>query len=101
MSHQQIVVEHNFSVERRRLTRSSNELPPQPDFRLIHLIKSQIPELPAGASLLVNPNQPVQAMRNGYRSEVLIIRLAPGLLIETATRLRLYRTAADLLFRQP
>ncbi|HKX29380.1 MAG TPA: helix-turn-helix domain-containing protein, partial [Blastocatellia bacterium] len=101
MSNQQIVVEDNFSLERRRLTRRPCEILPQADFLLIHLIKSHVPGIPTGASLLANPNQPVQRLSNGDRSELLIVRLAPDLLIETATRLGLFRTAAELLFRQP
>lgn len=51
--------------------------------------------------ILVNPNTgcPLEQLR-GARA-VLLVRLTPQFLIETATRLRLLRTAAQLLFRQP
>lgn len=54
-----------------------------------------------GYSLLANPGQPVKLSLERRRSEVLLIRLAPGLLIETAARLHLYSTGAHLLFRNP
>lgn len=96
-----IVIESNFSIEQRRLPRRVNELPPQPDFLLIHFLESQISNLPSGASLLVNPNQPIQLANNRQRTELLLVRLAPGLLVETAARLRLHCEGSHLVFRQP
>ncbi|MGH9767351.1 MAG: helix-turn-helix domain-containing protein [Blastocatellia bacterium] len=96
-----IVIETDFSVEQRGVTRREFELPPQPDYLLIHILKSQIPDLPSGASLLANPNQSIRFASSRRQSELLLLRLAPALLVETATRLRMYRTGSSLLFRQP
>ena len=83
------------------LLRRALELPVQPAFLLIHLLRSQIEAIPTGASLLVNPHSVVQLAPSRGRSELLLVRLAPELLIETAARLRLHRTGAHLLFRRP
>jgi AraC family transcriptional regulator len=101
MSHPRILIESNFSIERRSLTRRVCDLTPQPDFLMVHLLRSQFNGLPTGASVLVNPHQSLRLARNGKRSELLLVRLAPELLIETAARLRLYRNGAHLLFRRP
>ncbi len=85
-----LVIEPAFSLERRSLARRAVELPAQPDFLLVYL--------PASASLrLFNPHTVCQL--EAPRGEALLVRIAPQLLIETATRLRLLRTAAQLLFR--
>jgi hypothetical protein len=96
-----ILVESDFSIERRVLTRRSIEATAQPDFLLIHFLESRIPNLPSGASLLANPNQAVQFAPGRGKSDLLLVRLAPALLIETASRLRMYRTGLSLLFREP
>jgi AraC-like DNA-binding protein len=96
-----ILVESDFSIEHRTLARRVSSLPPQPDFLLVHFLKSRIANLPSGASLLANPNQPIQFPPGRGQSELLLIRLAPALLIETASRLRMYRTGLSLLFRAP
>ncbi len=95
-----IIIEPNYSIERRSLTRRVNDFPPQPDFLIAHLLKSRIAEIPTGASLLANPHQPVRLANNRSRSELLLVRIAPQLLVETAAALRLYRTGSHLLFRQ-
>ncbi|MGH9939715.1 MAG: helix-turn-helix domain-containing protein, partial [Blastocatellia bacterium] len=59
------------------------------------------PNLPSGESLLANPNQSVQFAPSRGQSELLLLRLAPALLVETAARLRMYRTGLNLLFRAP
>src|SRR5262249_10546467 len=96
-----IIIESDFSIEHRALTRRAFDLPPQPDFLVVHFLKSQIPNLPSGASLLVNPNQTFQFAPGRGQSELLFLRLAPASLIETASRLRMYRTGLSLLFRAP
>src|SRR6266545_758946 len=98
MSEPRIIIEPQFSVERRGLERRACSLPPQPDFLLVHFIESQIEGISTGSSLLVNPHQTLRLAAGRGRSEMLLVRLAPELLIETATRLRLYRTGANLLF---
>jgi len=96
-----IVIESDFSIEQRRVTRRASEFPPQPDFLLIHFLESQISNFPSGASLLANPNQPIPLANNRQRTELLLVRLAPGLLVETAARLRLHREGSHLVFRRP
>jgi len=96
-----ILIESDFSIERRDLARRAPGLLSQPDFLIVHFLESQIPDIPPGASLLANPNHAVQfAPGRGY-SELLLVRLAPALLIETASRLRIYRAGINLLFRSP
>ncbi len=101
MSQPQIIIEANYSVERRNLIRKICELPPRPDFLLVHFLRSPSADVPNGASLFANPNQPVKLSPDRRRSELLLIRLAPRLLIEAAERLRLNRTGSHLLFRSP
>jgi AraC-like DNA-binding protein len=96
-----ILIESDFSVERRVLARRSTEAPAQPDYLIIHFLESRIPDIPPGASLLANPNQAVRFAPVRGRSELLLVRLAPALLIETASRLRMYRAGLNLLFREP
>jgi AraC-like DNA-binding protein len=96
-----LLVEADFSIEQRVINRRLLELSPQPDFRLVYFLKSRIASFPPGASLLINPHQALQLELNRQRHELMLVRFAPALLIETATRLRLYRAGAHLLFRQP
>jgi AraC family transcriptional regulator len=88
-----IVIEADFSLECRAVQRSGVEIPAQPDYRIIYWLATTSNNLS-----LLNPNTTAQLPNK--RGELLIVRLAPQLLIETATRLRLYRTASQLLFRQ-
>src|SRR5262245_66621983 len=96
-----ILIESDFSIERRVLDRRSTEAPAQPDFLIVHFLESRIPDVPSGASLLANPNQAVRFAPGRGHSELLLVRLAPALLIETASRLRMYRAGLNLLFRSP
>src|SRR5499426_2907915 len=96
-----VVIESDFSIELRVITRRATGLAPQPDFLLVHFLESRISNCPSGASVLVNPNQPIQFAPGRGQSELLLVRLAPSLLIETASRLRMYRTSLSLLFREP
>src|SRR5262249_45882078 len=101
MNEARIFIEPSFSIERRKLMRRPLEMPPQPDFLLIHFLKSQIPNLPAGASLLANPNQSLQVITNQMGCDLLLLRLTPELVVETAARLRMHREGLHLLFRRP
>ncbi|MFN0110075.1 MAG: helix-turn-helix domain-containing protein [Blastocatellia bacterium] len=100
-----LLVESDFSIEHRTTSRSDFEIPAQPNFLLIHHLKSQISNLKSGASLLANPsffanpNLAAQLKLDRRKNEFLLVRLKPELLIETATRLRLYQTGSHLLFR--
>lgn len=102
-----LFLEQNFSVESRLISRPMFELPPQPDFLLIHVLNSQIPNLKSDdrlletPSFLANPNQAAQLQLENRKNGLLLVRLSPKLLIETAARLRLYQTGAHLLFRAP
>jgi len=96
-----ILIESDFSVERRVLARRSTGAIAQPDFLIVHFLESRIPDIPPGASLLANPNQAVRFAPGRGASELLLVRLAPALLIETASRLRLYLAGLNLLFRSP
>jgi AraC-like DNA-binding protein len=96
-----ILIESDFSVERRVLASRSTGTPAQPDFLVVHFLQSRIPDFPAGANLLANPNQTVQFAPSRGQSELLLVRLAPALLIETASRLRMYRAGLSPLFRAP
>lgn len=96
-----LFVEPNFSIEHRVVTRRDFDLPPLPDFLLIHFLASEIPDLKSGASLFLNPNQPARLALDRKQTELLVVRIAPALLVETATRLRLNRSGSNLLFRSP
>jgi AraC family transcriptional regulator len=88
MAQPRLLLESNYSLEQRTLNRRANPFPTQSDFLLAQ----------ANATIiLVNPNCECVLPRG----EWLLVRLAPALLIETATRLNLCREAAQLLFRQP
>jgi AraC family transcriptional regulator len=101
MSAPRIVIEARFSLERRSQTGRTFELGPLPDFLVVHALKSTVTsELPAGASLLANPQERVQVVTGGP-GEHLLIRLAPELLVEAAARLRMSPTGAQMLFRAP
>lgn len=91
LSYLRIFVAANFSLERRSLSRRVTP-PPHADFQLLYWLDE-------GATLLVDPNQQIQPKR--ARADALLVRLAPELLIETATRLRLARAGFALRFRRP
>ena len=101
MAQPQIILEPNYSLEYRTCTQRANALPPQTDFLLVYVTVSNFEALPADSIVLINPNSEYELPRNRGRSEVLLVRLAPTALLETATRLRLHREAALLSFRQP
>jgi AraC family transcriptional regulator len=95
------VIESNFALEQRALQGRKLELPALPDFSILYFQASTLAQFPAGTLLLINPNTSFQLAQQRGRAELLLVRLAPSFLIETATRLQLYRTASQLLFRQP
>ncbi|HZS07729.1 MAG TPA: helix-turn-helix domain-containing protein [Blastocatellia bacterium] len=101
MNSPRIILEPQFSVEQRPLSRRVSELSAQSGYLLIHLLSSRIEGLPSSASLLLNPNQTIRFSSGRQRSELLLVRLTPQLLVEAAARLRLHCTGANLLFRQP
>jgi len=96
-----ILIESDFSIERRLLALRSIDAPAQPDYLIVHFLESRIPNLPSGASLMANPNQTIRIAPGGGHSELLLVRLAPALLVETSSRLRMCRAGLSLLFREP
>jgi AraC-like DNA-binding protein len=101
MSEPRLLIELAYALEVRSLTRRANTLSPQPDFLIVYFLNSKISEIPMHSVLLANPNSRFSLPLNRGRTELLLVRLAPQLLIETATRLRLYRLASQLLFQHP
>jgi AraC family transcriptional regulator len=89
-----ILIESDFSAERRVFARRSTGAISQPDFLIVHFLESK-------TSMLANPNQEVQFAPSRGQSELLLVRLAPARMIETASRLRMYRAGLNLLFREP
>jgi AraC family transcriptional regulator len=99
-----LLIEPNFSVELRIVSQRGQcglTLAAQPDFLIAHVLKSQLSDFSPGTSLLANPNQSTNLTIDRWRGELLIVRIAPELLIETAARLGLYRNGSHLLFRAP
>ena len=99
MSHPQIIIESTYSIERRRINQRCLDIPPQADFLIVHFIRSHMSGYPSGTSMLVNPHCAVRI--TGRQSELLLVRLRPDLLIETAARLKVSRIGTHLLFRHP
>jgi AraC family transcriptional regulator len=92
-----VVIEADYSLEYFGWQRRSIEILAQPDYRLAYWLAADWPAN-ANCLCLLNPNTSAELPKQG--DELLVVRLSPQLLIETATRLRLYRTASQLLFRQ-
>lgn len=96
-----LLVEPEFSIEQRVVVRREFYLSSLPDFLVLHLLKSEVPNYESGTSLFANPNQPARLSLDRKQNQMLVVRIAPTLLIETAARLRLYRAGSNLLFRLP
>lgn len=88
MTAPRIIIESDFALELRAPNRRGIEVMGQAAYLILH---SQ----PANCFLL-NPNESLRLPKNN--SEWLLLRLSPPLLIEAATRLKLYRTDSNLLF---
>jgi AraC-like DNA-binding protein len=92
MADLRVIVDSRYTVELRGPVPGSKQLltlSAQPLFQIAHR--------PGGATLLLNPNTTLSLQTPA----LLLIRLAPVLLYETATRLRLNRPGTELLFRHP
>jgi len=83
-----IIVESNFTLELRAPNGREFEVFGQTAYLLLHA--------PQTDCFLLNPNEILHLPKND--SDWLLLRLSPQLLIETATRLKLYRTGSNLLF---
>lgn len=83
-----IIIESNFALEFRAPNRRGFEVFGHAAYLLLYA--------PAADCFLVNPNETLRLPKSN--EEWLLLRLSPPLLIETATRLKLYRTGSNLLF---
>lgn len=88
MAAPRILITSTFVLELRAPQRDGFELFGQAAYWLLHTH--------ADACLLLNPHQSLHVP--GSDAEWLLLRLSPPLLIETATRLKLYRSGSNLLF---
>jgi AraC-like DNA-binding protein len=98
MNQPRLIVESQFALECRALPRSGIELLGQQAYLLVHPLQLKHKIIPTQPSLLVNPNETLRLEQSSEITELLLLRLAPALLLETATRLKLYRTGSTLLF---
>lgn len=92
-----VVIEAGYALECRGWQRRSVAIPAQPDYRVAYWLAVDS-SVAAHRLCLLNPNTSAQLATLG--GELLVVRLSPQLMIETATQLKLYRTASQLLFRQ-
>jgi AraC family transcriptional regulator len=90
MAASRIIIEPEFALELRAANRRGLDVLGQAAYLLMHT--------PAAECFLLNPNENLRLPKS--ESEWLLLRLSPPLLIETATRLKLYRTGSNLLFSQ-
>lgn len=88
-----IVIEASFSIERHRIEAHAVDITSPIEHILAFLRES-------GSVLLANPREQLSVRASGEAEDLIIVRLAPVLLMETAARLRLHRVGAHLLFRQ-
>ncbi len=88
MAAPRIIIESTFALELRAPNRRGLEVLGQTAYLLLHA--------PTAECFLLNPNETLRLPKS--ETEWLLLRLSPPLLIETATRLKLYRTGSNLLF---
>ena len=84
-----IFIDSDFSLEIRPPNKHGVELIGRAAYSIFHGQNS---------CLLLNPNESLLLPKNN--SALLVIQLSPNLIIETATRLKLFRTGSNLLFSQ-
>ena len=96
MTNTRIITESQFSIELRTVQRRGLAAFGQSGYGVIHLLKAT--GYPEHTSFLINPNETASLRKSDGQTELLVVRLTPHLLIETATRLKLYRTGSNLLF---
>ena len=96
MSRTGIILEADFSIERQLVQRRAFVSIGQPTYQLIQILESSGQIISEQTSLFLNPNESLRLPKS--EAELLIVRLSPPLLIEIATRLKLYRTGSNLLF---
>lgn len=88
MAAPRIILEANFTLELRAPNRRSVDVSGQASYLLLHTHQTDC--------FLLNPNETLHLPKS--EAEWLLLRLSPQLMIETATRLKLYRTGSNLLF---
>ena len=88
MPSSRLIIEPQFSLELRPAQRREAEVIGQTAYSLF--------QIQGSTCLLLNPNETMRVPKSS--EELLIVRLSPQLLIETATRLKLYRSGSNLLF---
>ncbi|HEX4949117.1 MAG TPA: helix-turn-helix transcriptional regulator [Blastocatellia bacterium] len=86
-----IILTSDFTLELRAPERREFEAFGQTAYLLLHAR--------AADCFLINPNETLRVPKSD--AEWLLLRLSPQLLIETATRLKLYRSGSNLLFSHP
>ena len=103
MAQPRLFVQSNFSLELRSELRGASAASAQSDFLLIGRRTAGEPAIEC--CLLANPHQSLEPdSLSGFernRGEWLVVRLAPELLVEAATRLHLARAGFELRFRRP
>ena len=99
MAKPRVLIEAQFSIEARSLLPRAGELSAQASYLLVFFLTSGRSEFPAHTCLLINPGETIQLAKSNRPSDVLLVQIAPPLLIEGATRLKLFRTGSMLLFR--
>jgi hypothetical protein len=97
----QIYIASNFTIELRRKRFKGGELPAQSDFLLLHSFKPQYARIPGDSTILLNPHQSIRLQPSRRAGDLLIVRLAPALLIEVATKLKMLPAGSQSLFRNP
>ncbi|MBK9708232.1 MAG: helix-turn-helix transcriptional regulator [Acidobacteria bacterium] len=99
-----IVIGPDYSIEIRSRSEGPMTVHPQPDFLLVCDLSSNIEALPGKSIFLYDPNQPfdpTSAIKGARRDlKIFLLRIDPALLIETAARLKMYRTGSHLSFRE-
>ncbi len=96
-----IIVETQFTLERRVIQRRGAELLPQTTYQLFYFINSGTTQFSTQTCALCNPGEALLIEKGQDKSEILVVSLAAPFLIETATRLNFFRSGSNLLFSQP
>lgn len=87
-----IVVEEEFSAERLQATRREIEIAAHADYVVLHVKGSDV--------IFAAPQQSLRVVDGVKGQDVLILRLSPRVLIETAIRLRVLRAGSHLTLQK-
>lgn len=98
-----IVIGEGYSIELRGFARRPVDFHPQPGFMLACILASKSDQAPAGTLIAANPNQPLEIPGQGAGPraglEIILVRIDPPLLVETAARLGMHRAGSAISFR--